>query len=464
MIDQDILSVPGSLDTGAIESLKNSLRGQLLLPGEDGYEQARTLWNGMIDKRPALIVRCAGVADVINSVNFAREHTLLLSVKGGGHNFAGKAVCDNGLMIDLSLMRSIRIDPVKRTARAEPGALLSDLDHETQTFGLATTAGHISHTGIAGLTLGGGQGWLMNKYGLTCDNLLSVDIVLADGRLLTASDTENEDLFWAIRGGGGNFGIVTSFEYQLHPVGPMILGGMVLYPMEQAKEVLKFYREFSMKTPEELAVLAGLFNLPDGLPVIALVPGWIGPLSEGEKVLKPLREFSQPLADMVAETPYRQLQSIFDAAVPHGMHRYAKMGYLPQLEDDLIEIILRYCMQWTSPYSLVLFNCMKGAVARVEPQQTPFVHRREQFHFDIVAQWTDPTEAKAHMDWARSFWNEAEPFTKGVNVNFLDIDDGHDRVKLAYGANYERLVALKNKYDPTNFFRLNNNIVPSATA
>lgn len=461
MIDQDILSVPGSLDTGAIEALKVNLRGQLLFPGEDGYDQARTLWNGMIDKRPALIIRCAGASDVIQAVNFAREHKLLVSVKGGGHNVAGNAVCNDGLMIDLSSMRSIRIDPVKRIARAEAGALWSDMDHEAQAFGLATTGGTVSHTGIAGLTLGGGQGWLMCKYGLTCDNLLSVDIITADGRFLTASDTENEDLFWAVRGGGGNFGIVTSFEYRLHPVGPNILGGMMLYPIHQAKEVFRFYRDYSMSTPKELGVIAGLLNLPDGTLAVAIVAGWIGPLYEGGNVLKPLRDFGSPIADMIAEMPYTQLQSIFDAAVPHGMHRYLKMGYIPQIDDEFIEITIKHTMRKPSPYSIVLFNCIKGAVTKVDPKQTPFVHRNEAWHFEIFSQWTDSAEAEQNISWVRNFWHETEPFTRGVGVNFLDADDVADRVRLAYGANYDRLVSLKRKYDPNNFFRLNNNINPA---
>jgi FAD/FMN-containing dehydrogenase len=396
----------------------------------------------------------------MKAVNFARSYRQLVSVKCGGHNFAGLSVCEGGVMIDLSNMRSVRVDPVNRIARAEGGTLLSDLDRETQAFGLATTSGTVSHTGIAGLTLGGGQGWLMNKYGLTCDNLLSVDIVTADGQFLTASETQNTDLFWAVRGGGGNFGIVTSFEYRLHPVGPTILGGMILYPMDQAKKALQFYRAYSMSTPDELSMLAAILCLPDGTPVTALVAGWIGPKEEGEGHLKPLREFGTPLVDMIGEIPYTQLQRMLDAAVPHGMPRYAKMGYLPDLADDLLDTILIHWHHRTSPYSAVLFNVIKGAVTRVAPTATPFVHRQPQWHYDILSQWTDPAGEQEHINWARTFWNETNQFTKGASINFLGADDGQDRVRLSFGVNYDRLAEIKAKYDPNNFFRMNTNIQP----
>ena len=459
MLTQTKTTVPGSLAKEAVEELIAKLRGELLLPEEEGYDKARAIWNGMIDKRPALIVKCAGPSDVIQAVKFAQKHELLLAVKAGGHSFAGRSVCDGGLMVDLSRMRGVRVDPVKKTARAEAGALLSDLDHETQAFGLAVTAGVVSHTGIAGLTLGGGQGYLMNKYGLTIDNLHSVDIVLADGRLVTASETENEDLFWAIRGGGGNFGIVTSFEYQLHPVGPMVVGGMLLHPIEQAREAMRFYREYAMNTPDEMSVLAGILTLPDGTKAFAFVVGWMGEIEEGLRQLEPLRKFREPMADLINVIPYTQLQKSFDAGVPHGMHRYNKMGYLPDLSDEVIDIVLKHTEQ-ISPYSVVLFNCMKGAVTRVAPEKTPFPYRKNQWYFDITPQWLDPAEADAHIAWTRSFWAEVEPYTRGTAVNWLSEDDGTERVKLAYGPNYKRLAQLKHKYDPTNLFKLNNNILP----
>ena len=443
------------------EELKAALRGQLLRPGDDGYDQARAVWNGMIDRRPAMIARCTGAADVIHCVNFARTRGLLISVRGGGHSSAGHAVCEGGLMIDLSPMKGIRIDPARRTARAEPGVLLRDLDREAQAFGLATTAGHVSDTGIAGLTLGGGQGWLMGKHGLTIDNLLSVDIVLADGTLRTASAEENADLFWGVRGGGGNFGIITSFEYRLHPVGPIVVGGMILYPADQARDVLRFYREFSMGTPDALPMLAGLLTTPDGHPAVAVIPGWIGPLAEADAHLKPLRQFGSPMADLIGPVPYCQLQQILDAAVPAGMPRYTKMGYFPRLGDDVIDTICEHMARCPSPYSAVLFNVMKGAVTRVAPDATAFPHRSPQWHLDIVSQWTDPAVQEANIRWARALWKDVEPFTRGAGINFLDADDGADRVRTAYGGNYARLAALKQKYDPANIFRLNANVDPA---
>ncbi len=458
---QALTSATDSLTPEAIADLKATFNGTLLRSGDEGYHQARAVWNGMIDKCPALIARCTNSADVVSAVKFARTYNLLVSVRGGGHNVAGNAVCADGLMIDLSPMKAISVDADNRTAQAEAGVLWSELDAATQQHGLATTGGTVSHTGIAGLTLGGGLGWLMGKHGLACDNLLSVDIVTADGELLTASETENEDLFWAIRGGGGNFGIVTSFTYQLHPVGPTILGGMVLYPMDQAKEVLRFYRTFSRSTPDELMVFAGFMNTPDGLPVVALIAGWFGQLSEGEQYLKPLRTFGTPLVDLIAEVPYTQHQSMFDAPTPHGMSRYWKSGNLPDIDDALIDIILDQIARQTSPYSFALFFHIKGAAARVDPKKMAFGLREDQWDFDIIAQWIDPAESQTHIEWGRTFWKQVEPFTKGVYVNHLGGEDEATRVRAAYGPNYERLAALKTKYDPTNFFRLNNNIAPN---
>ncbi|WP_373493501.1 FAD-binding oxidoreductase [Aquiflexum sp.] len=461
MKNNDVISKEIMLSKSEVEAFKSTLRGELILPEEEGYDQSRSIWNGMIDKYPAMVVKCAGPSDVIAAVNFAREHNLILAVKAGGHSFAGRSTCDGGLLIDLSNMKGIRVDPVNQTARAEAGALLADLDHETQAFGLAVTAGVVSHTGIAGLTLGGGQGYLMNKLGLTIDNLLSVDMVLADGRYMKASKTENEDLFWAIRGGGGNFGVVTSFEYQLHKVGPEVLTGMMLYPLDQAREMLQFYRDYSMNTPDEMTIVAAIFTLPDGLKVFALVVCWAGDLEEGKKQLVPLREFKSPMADMIAPVPYVQLQKSLDAAVPHGMHRYNKMGYLPALDDEVIDIIVSNTEE-ISPYSMVLFNVMKGAVARVGPEETPFPYRGKQWYFDITPQWLDPEEADHLIAWTKNFWKEVEPHTHGTAVNWLADDDGLDRIKVAYGPNYSRLAKLKHKYDPENFFRLNNNILPNS--
>ncbi|WP_162340316.1 FAD-binding oxidoreductase [Cyclobacterium salsum] len=446
------------IDTAAFQS---SLRGALLLPDQEGYNQSRTIWNAMIDKYPAMVVKCAGVSDVIAAVNFARENQLVLAIKAGGHSFAGRSTCDGGLLIDLSAMKGVRVDPVKQTARVEAGALLADLDHETQAFGLAVTAGVVSHTGIAGLTLGGGQGYLMNKFGLTIDNLLSVDMVLADGSFVKASETENKDLFWAIRGGGGNFGVVTSFEYKLHKVGPEVLAGMILYPLTQASELLQFYREYSMNTPDDMSVIAGIFTLPDGTKVFGFVVCWTGDIDEGNRQLEPLRAFTPPMLDLIAPGPYVQLQKSLDAAVPHGLQRYNKMGYLPVIRDELIDIVVKNT-EGISPYSMVLFNAMKGAVTRVDPEETPFPYRDQQWYFDITPQWADPQEADSLIAWAKAFWAEVEPHTRGTAVNWLSPDDGLDRVKVAYGPNYSRLAKLKHRYDPDNFFHLNNNILPNA--
>lgn len=450
-----------SLTSDAITELKATFKGIILRSGDEGYDQSRAVWNGMIDKCPALITRCTDAADVVSAARFARSHNLIVSVRGGGHNVAGNAVCAGGLMIDLSLMKGIQVDADRRTARAEAGVLWSELDAATQQHGLATTGGTVSHTGIAGLTLGGGLGWLMGKHGLACDNLLSVEIVTANGELLTASDTENEDLFWAVRGGGGNFGVVTSFMYQLHPVGPNILAGMILYPMDQSRDVLRFYRTFARSTPDELMVFAVFMNTPDGLPVVALLASWFGPLSEGEHYLRPLRNFGSPLVDLITEVPYLQNQTIFDAATPHGMPRYWKSGNLQDLDDGFITVVLDQVARQTSPYSFVLFFHIKGAAARVDPAKTAFGLREDQWDFDIVAQWTDLTENQTHIDWVRTFWNQVEPFTKGVYVNHLGGEEEATRVRSAYGTNYDRLAALKTKYDPGNFFRLNNNIAPT---
>lgn len=451
-----------ALEESAVAAFKASLRGQLLAPDDEGYDAARMVWNAMIDKRPALIARCVGAADVIKAVNFARTRELLVSVRGGGHNVAGAAICDGGLMMDLSMMRGVRVDPVNRTARAEPGLTWKELDHETLAFGLATTGGTVSHTGIAGLTLGGGVGWQMAQHGLTCDNLLAVDIVTADGRLLTARETQFEDLFWAVRGGGGNFGVVTSFEYRLHPMEPVILGGMLLYPMEQAESALKFYRDYSRHAPDDLTAFAALLTLPDGVNVCAIIVGWFGPLDEGARRLEPLRNFGTPLADLTGAIHYSRLQTLFDDAAPFGLRRYWKSGYFPELSDELIGVILKHAVTRTSPYSAILFFHIHGEAARVKPGATAFNARRNQWDFDILAQWLDAGEDERHISWARSFWQEIEPGSEGVYMNHLDADDGDTRVRASYGQNYERLVSVKNKYDPGNLFRLNSNILPCA--
>ena len=443
------------------DELKAGLRGQLLSPGDEGYDGARKLWNGMFDRRPALIARCAGAADVIRAVSFARDNRLAVAVRGGGHSFPGHSVCDGGLVIDLSAMKAIRVDLRTRIARAQAGVKWIEFDHETQAFGLATTGGTDADTGIAGLTLGGGLGWLSGKYGLTVDNLVSADVVTADGRLLTASATENQDLFWGLRGGSGNFGVVTSFEYQLHPVGPTILGGMVAYPLGRAKEVLRFYRQFAKAAPDDVTTYAGFVTPPGGETVAALFSCYCGPLDKGEEVIRPLRSLGSPVQDLLGPMPYVAQQRLFDGAFPAGSYYYAKAGSLADLTDEAIEVFAEYVATKPSPLSGVLVQTVCGAASRVESDATAFPHRRLPYAPVIVSQWLDAATSEKNVGWARDFWKALGPLAGGgVYVNDLSHDDA-DRVRTAYGTNYERLAALKKAYDPDNLFRLNPNITPA---
>src|SRR6516164_7203232 len=464
MTDLRVITSDGGdriLEEAAVQAFAENLRGPLLRPGDEGYDQARKVWNGMIDRRPALIARCAGVADVMTAVRFARTNGVLVSVKGGGHNITGNAVCEGGLMIDLSPMKSVRVDPIKRIAQAEAGLTWGEYNRETQAFGLATTGGVVSTTGIAGLTLGGGLGWLMGKHGLSCDNLLSADIITADGRFLTASATENSDLFWGLRGGGGNFGVVTSFEYRVHSVGS-VLAGMVLHPMAKAGEVLRFYRDYARNCPDEALAAAALMTSPEGAPVVAIIVAYIGDLAAGEAVVAPVRKFGSPLLDTIAPTSYVQLNTLFDAAVPYGgVQRYWKSSFLKALGDDLIEVLTERSAKMLSPMSMVLFFHLHGAAARVDPNATAFGLRDDQWDYDVISQWTDPAESARHIQWTREFWTAVEPFATGeVYVNHLDAEEA-TRIRAAYSRGYARLVALKNRYDPTNLFRMNQNIKPT---
>ncbi len=448
-------------DDTTIEKFKTSLRGELIQQSDERYDEARKVWNGMFDRRPALIARCAGTADVISAVNFARDRGLRAAVRGGGHSFPGHSVCDGGLVIDLSPMQGIRVDPAARTARAQAGVKWIAFDYETQAFGLATTGGTASDTGIAGLTLGGGLGWLSSKYGLTVDNLISADVVTADGRFLTASATENQDLFWGLRGGGGNFGVVTSFEYRLHPVGPTILGGMVLYPLGKAKEVLRFYREFSKSAPDELTMYAACLNPPDGDTMVALICCYCGPMDKGEEVIRPLKTWGPPVQDVLGPLPYVAQQCLTDAALPTGSYYYTKADFLADLTDEAIEVFAEYAATKPSPLSAVLVQTARGAASRVASDAMAFPHRTFPYAPVIVSQWLDAADSDKNVSWARDFWRALQPFAGGgVYVNDLGQDD-QDRVRVAYGANYQRLAALKKKYDPDNLFRLNPNIMPT---
>lgn len=447
----------------AVEELKQKLRGQLILPGDDTYDEARTVWNAMIDRKPALIVRCAGVADVISGVNFDRNNDLLLAVRGGGHSFAGNAVCDGGIVIDLSPMQGVWVDPVKQTVRAQSGVLWINFDIETQAFGLATTGGTNSDTGIAGLTLGGGHGWLGGKYGLTVDNLLSVEIVTADGEFRTANATENPDLFWAVRGGGGNFGVVTSFEYQLHPVG-MLLAGMILHPFENAKAVMTEYRDFMRNCPEELTSMCGLLTSPDGDKMAGIVICYNGDIQEGERLLEPLRKFGNPIADLLAPMPYTSVQTMIDALTPSGRQNYEKVHFLADLSDDAIDIMIDSFKEVTSPHSAILIQHIGGEMQRGAGDDVAYCQRDALYNQIIFSAWLDRGESEVHIKWNRDLWEAMKPHsTGGVYVNDIgrEVEEGSDMIRAAYGASYPRLVEIKNKYDPKNLFRHNQNIKPT---
>jgi hypothetical protein len=450
-----------TLKESALKEFRASLRGPLLLPGEEGYADARKLWNGMIDKRPGLIARCASVGDVMACIHFARSNNVLVSVRGGDHSAAGTALCDGGLAIDLTSMKSVRVDPTRRTARAEGGTRWGDFDHETQSFGLATTGGTNSDTGIAGLTLGGGLGWLAGKYGLACDNLLSADVVTADGRFLTASPTENEDLFWGLRGGSGNFGVVTSFKYRLHPVGPM-LGGMVIHPFEKARDVLRFYSDFSRAIPDEVNTVGALLTAPEGFRVAAIAVCYNGSLEEGEKVLRPLREFGPPLMDQIGPMPYTAVQGMMDATFPRGRCYYWKASLMNRITDDAIDAMIQYFAAAPSPHTVVGFQQLGNAANRVGPDDTAFSHRDALYDFLMLSGWEKPSEADGNIQWTRQLFQGIRPFLHGgIYVNAFAEDFEQGVTDAFRPRTYARLVALKQKYDPTNFFRVNPNIRPT---
>lgn len=449
------------IPASALQKFRQTLRGQSLCPGEPGYDTTRAIPNAMTDRRPAIIARCIGAADVIASVHFAREYDLIVSVRGGGHSVAGKSVCEGGLMIDLSAMKGIRVNPAQRTVRAEPGLTLGEFDRETQAFGLATTLGTVTKTGISGLTLGGGWGHLHAKYGLALDNLSSVDVVTADGRLLAANASENPDLFWGVRGSSGNLGIVTSLQYQLHEVGP-VLGGGIFYPVSKAAEVLRFFREFAEGIPDELVIQAAALTLPDGVPVFAVAACYCGALSEGEKVLKPLRTFAVPVADLLQVRSYLEMQSMFDPFFPPGRLTYVKSSFVRTLNDEVIEILAKYANSRPSPYSFApALEHWHGAATRVAVTETAFPHRQSSYNFMAWSNWENPSDSEKNIRWTRECSSAMGPYlVAGSYVNYVS-DEGETSARAAYGPNYDRLVALKNKYDPTNFFHMNHNIKPT---
>lgn len=458
----------------AVEQLRSALQGSLLAPGAPGYDESRTIWNAMIDRRPGLIVRCAATADVALAVRFAREHDLLLAVRGGGHSIAGNGVCEGGLMIDLSPMKAVRVDPAARTARVEGGATLADFDREAQAAGLATPLGINSTTGVAGLTLGGGFGWLSRKFGLTIDNLLSAEVVTAKGEVVRASSDENPDLFWAIRGGGGNFGVVASFEFRLHRVGPEVLSGLIIHPLDAARDVLRFYRDFLPTTPEEFVCWFVLRKAPPlpflpaewhGREILALAVCYSGSsLAEGERIAAPLRGFGKPIADVIAPQPFAAWQTILDPLLTPGFRNYWKSHDFGEVSDGLIDVLIAHARKLPDPNTEIAFAQLGGAVGRVANDATAYGHRDGQFVLNVHGRWQDRAKDGACIGWARDLFQAAAPFATGnVYVNFLTQDEG-DRVRAAYGRNYDRLSQLKSKYDPGNLFRLNQNIRPLAHA
>jgi hypothetical protein len=450
------------LTKAELKEFGDSLRGKLLLPSSDGYDQARKIWNGMWnDKRPALVARCSGIKDVLNAVKFARTHDLLVALRGGGHSISGKSICEGGMVIDMSPMDSVHVDPFEKTARVEPGVLLGALDRASQHFGLATTAGVVSHTGAAGLTLGGGIGRLQRKHGLTIDNLISADVITPDGRFLRASQEDNQDLFWGLRGGGGNFGIVTSFEYQLHQVGPKVLNVSFMYPLSDAKDVLNFYFDFNMNTPDDLYIGAGLV-IPPGEPGFAMISGcYFGELEEGERLLEPLRKFGIPMFGNIGPIDYVDLQSRNDRNNAHGHYYYAKSGFFTDIETAVVDNAVDRFAGTASRRTLLLISPFGGAVGRVAEDATAFSHRDTQYQIEISSGWENADFSDGNVQWCRRYWDALEPLTSGgFYVNFL-VDQGQQQVNENYRGNHDRLVALKNKYDPTNFLRLNANIKPT---
>ncbi len=447
-----------------VGALPLRVRGPVLRADDDEFEAARHIWNGMIDRRPDIILRAAGPADVVEAVKFARAENVPLAIRGGGHSASGSSVSDGGLTLDLSLMKGVRVDPARHTVRAEAGLTWSELDAETQAFGLATTGGVVSTTGIAGLTLGGGIGWLGRTHGLSCDNLLSVDIVTADGELRTASADENADLFWAVRGGGGNFGVVTSFDYQLHQVGPSVLAGLLVWPRSMAPEVLRAYREFTRNAPENASAYAGLGTSPDGDPIVVVIGFHHGPTEEGNVLFAPLRRLGPPLADMMQPMAYTAAQKMLDALNPPGNRIYWKSSILRDLEDEVLDTIVDQSQSIPSPLTVALIEFYGGAINRVGTQDTAYPLREATYSLNAVSSWTDPSYDAQNVTWARTIWDAVQPFSPGsVYVNFLGVgDQGDERVRAAYGPNYARLATLKAAHDPTNLFRLNHNIKPAA--
>jgi FAD/FMN-containing dehydrogenase len=458
------------LEQSTVDGFRARLRGPLLLADDPGYPDARTVWNAMIDRRPALVVRCAGVADIVAGVNFAREHGIVLAIKGGGHNIAGLGTCDGGLLLDLSLMRGVWVDPTRRTARAQAGCLLGDLDRETQVHGLAAVLGFVSNTGIAGLTLGGGFGYLTRRFGWTSDTVLSMDVVTADGQLVRASDMENADLFWALRGGGGNFGVVTSFEYQVYPVGPEIMAGIVAWPADKAPQVLDLFRTMTAEAPPELTLVALMRKAPPapwlakeihGKDIVGVLACHTGRLEEGERLVAPLKKIGGAVGDLLQRRTYVSQQALLDATQPKGRRYYWKSDYLPGHPPDLLPAFIEHGRRITSPHTALALFALDGALQGFPADHTPMGNRDAKSVFNATAAWDKPEDDQAQVAWARAAWDGLRRFsTGGAYINFQTEDEGNDRMQAAYGPHYQRLVEVKRKWDPTNLFRVNKNISP----
>ena len=453
--------MPSATVSDALGDLSGRFSGQLLQPLDAGYEDARRVHNGLIDKWPFLIARCRNTADVADAVNFAREFALQVAVRGGGHNPAGRATIDDGLMIDLSLMKGIHVDPAARTARAQGGATWREYNRETQVHGLASTGGVVSTTGVGGLTLGGGIGWLMSKHGLAIDNLRSAQLVMADGTIVTASADDHADLFWGIRGGGGNFGIATSLEYNVHPVGPMITGGLVAHPFSRAREVLQFFRDSTASLPDELMLVSGLIHAPDGNKIAGILAAHCGTLADGAAAVAPIKAFGPPVMDVLGPMPYTAVNQMIDAAYPKGALNYWKSSFMTSMSDQAIDTLVDCYARVPSPMAGIVIEHVHGAATRVGVTETAFPHRHDGYNLVFLTQWTDPADTARCIDWARESYNAMQSFVTGtVYVNYIDNDGSDDPGAAAYGPNYPRLRQLKAKYDPTNFFRQNQNIRP----
>ena len=447
------------MDKVTIEAFRRGFCGQVLLPEDTGYDSARRIWNASIDKHPGLIARCSEAADVVRAVKFSRANNLLVAVKSGGHNVAGRALCDDGIVIDLSATNRVSVDAELRAVRVQAGALLGDVDRETNPHGLVVPTGVVSKTGIAGLTLGGGTGWLARKYGLTCDNVVSCEVVTAEGDLVTANNEINADLFWGLRGGGGNFGIVTSFLYRAHPVST-VLGGVIAYTRDQAAALLRYYRDFMPAAPDELTAYAGLISMPDGTPAVGVMACYCDDLTEGERVLKPLRAFGSPVFDAIQPTSFPTMQKLVDEMSPDSTHNYWRSTFIRDFSDEVIDLIIEHGNRMESRLSRIVIQFFGGAAGRVAPADTAFAQRQAEYNVGIETQWTDAAESEKHIGWTRTLSDALRPYSSnGYLLNFIG-DEEPDTIRAAFGSNYARLVELKTKYDPTNFFSLNQNVAP----